>query len=389
MIAPLGTKKIAALSAALAIGFIPAAIGLGLVTWIQRQIAKASSLESSKQTVSDGFFVSLCFGIVFGGGLFLLSDFLAQFFSAGANPKDVVNYLSGYSLALFFFFQNQVINGFLIGKSQSKKRLILTLLGIPLNIVFNSILIPRMELLGAALATALSWALVFGLGLIVLKREGIPLKMSRPRQLNHVLMDIGKVSTHQVFLAQILASFFWLVSRTGTEGMVFVGILSSLALPSLYLGIGYGAVFGGWSLGSEAQNSIFKKITEQKFLIQLSALSFTVALLLLPLSGFLFSEVNFFQILQKKGPLAFWVVVLYLTNESLNTFYQRILILKGSVGSVFKIINGFYWPLALPVLYFVTKSAFFGFWGLMAGYFFYRLACMGALKFSASREYKS
>ena len=170
-----------------------AAVGVaGMFTWLssglvmmprvggQVKVGHALGRHDLKQAriyCSSAFQMAIAFAGIFGIVMITMSSFFIGLFHLNnvSTVKDAIIYLQVTCGLVIFSFLNQVITGLLNASGDSHTPFVANSIGLVLNLVFDPILIfgvgifPRLNVLGAALATVGAQLFVFLLFIIMLK----------------------------------------------------------------------------------------------------------------------------------------------------------------------------------------------------------------------------
>lgn len=125
-----------------------------------------NDMSEVKKYIKHSIQMVICLAIIFGLILIVFRKGLVGFFNLGEEViiKDTINYLVIVSCGFVFYFINPVFTAIFNGYGDSKTPFIINSIGLIVNLVLDPLLImgigpfPRLEVIGAAIATVISQA---------------------------------------------------------------------------------------------------------------------------------------------------------------------------------------------------------------------------------------
>jgi putative MATE family efflux protein len=151
----------------------------------------------------NGAGAAIVVAVVLGAGLVLFSDAVVGLFGvSGQVATYAADYLTAYAVALVAVGASDTLESGFTGWGDSRAALYVNLTAIVVNVIFDPLLIlgiapfPRLEVFGAATATAVGYAVgaVFALGLAYRGRQGFRLTrdaLSVDRQTIRAVVEVG------------------------------------------------------------------------------------------------------------------------------------------------------------------------------------------------------
>ncbi len=198
----LGVTPLAAMSYTFPITFIVLSVGMGLsigaTAVIARAIGQGNQTLVRRLTTHSLLLAAVVVTVLASLGLLTLRP-LFTLMGAGADTIPlIVEYMLPWYMAVGFLIIPMVGNGAIRASGDTKTPMYIMLVAGLVNLALDPLLIfglgpfPRMELRGAAYATAISWVLTFVFGLWILHYREHMLELERPR-LKEVLSSWQRV----------------------------------------------------------------------------------------------------------------------------------------------------------------------------------------------------
>lgn len=191
------------------------------------QALGANDIERAAKYTHNAFLIAILFGITYGAIMILGQDGLINFFKL-TDPQvvqDAKIYLSITGGLVIFSFINQIFTGVLTSAGFTKSTFIATTTGLVINMILDPILIfghfglPKLGVLGAALATILAQMVVTLLFINNARKLTLfehihfsqPPCMATIRQILHIGVPTSLqsmlFSTISIFIARLVSSF--------------------------------------------------------------------------------------------------------------------------------------------------------------------------------------
>lgn len=283
-IGQLGTNELAAISFTFPITYIVTAISLGIGTGASAVVSQAIGKGDHNLVVryaSDGLALS-----VFIVGIFLVIGMLTitpLFTALGAGPETmpyIYDYMKIWYPGIIFVVIPMVGNSIIRATGDTKTPSFVMMVAVIFNLILDPLLIfgwgpiPRLEISGAAYATAISRALTLILSIWILyKREKIisfkiPLLKDAINSWKKILY-IGLPSAGTSLIIPIGASvIISIVSAYGPEAVAGFGVASRIEALSLTVIMALGSVLGpfvGQNLGAEKMDRVKEGIKKSVY----------------------------------------------------------------------------------------------------------------------------
>lgn len=181
MIGFTGYKQLAAASLVLNVINIPFVFGIGITISVAQMVSLAHG-KSDKQQVShyffNGFWLCALFGVLISLGLFFGRNILLHLKQDPEVVKLAMPFMTLMSFSIIPMVLFMTLKQFADGLQYTKTAMTLSIIAIPLNVFLNWLLIyghwgfPRLELVGAGIATLLTRIFIFlVLGIVILKHK--------------------------------------------------------------------------------------------------------------------------------------------------------------------------------------------------------------------------
>lgn len=175
MLGKIGYEAVSATGLANSILFLIIVIGFGIMAALSPLIAEANATDNKQKIVEylhQGLWIGIIFGILINLLLYLGAPYLYLLDQPEKDTKLAIEFLRVISFSTVPMLLFLGIKGFTDGLSDTRPAMVITLLGLVLNIFFNYLFIegnlgfPRMEVKGSALATTLTRIIMLGMMLI-------------------------------------------------------------------------------------------------------------------------------------------------------------------------------------------------------------------------------
>lgn len=148
------------------------------ITPIVAQLVGAKKKEEVRIFVQQGFYIALLLAIIIFVAVLLLIDPVLQRISLEDSVREVAKkYLYMMSIGLVPLFLYSVIRSFIDALGKTRVSMVITLLSAPINIALNYVFIygklgmPALGGVGAGLATALTYWLIFLISIVIVYRN--------------------------------------------------------------------------------------------------------------------------------------------------------------------------------------------------------------------------
>ena len=256
---PEGTTAIAALTVLFPVQAISRAagmaIGVGVASLVSRRFGEGR-VDQVNQAGGHAVSLPLLLGALSAGIVLLFPRPLMRVFGA---PPEIISpavvYLTVVAFGFPFLFFMMSANGLYRGAGNTVMPTVVMACSAGLNVVLDPFLIygwgpfPRLELLGAALATVISQVVGFAVSLIYLRsgRSGYHIRLSDLRLRIPILRDIAQVAAPASVMhctrSAIAAVFNWVLGAYGPEAIAAHGL--SLRVMMLVISVLGGGVSQG------------------------------------------------------------------------------------------------------------------------------------------------
>ena len=309
--------------------------------------------------ISTGILLTLLLGLLSSIVLLPFVGVITSFLSSGHAVKEVHDYMVGLLMFMPFIFLSMTIASVLRSLGDMWK--IATLYG--LTVLFNLLLdpllifgygvIPGMGTLGAAVATGISSTLASLIGLWILIRYGIKLRVELRLDVSRRILSMGAPIFVSYFLkgSGIMATVK-LFSLFGTAAIAAYGIVQKVARFSAYIALGT----GGATFTMVGQNLGNNNPTRAQRVLRTSVIAtFSIMLLISTLLGVFGREVSSIftsdegvisissQGLWVYAPTMPFLGIVFPVSNALNAAGQTF------VSSIIGI--GRFWILRIPIAY--------------------------------------
>jgi Na+-driven multidrug efflux pump len=363
MVAPLGSSALAALAVAASAAFIPNAVTMGLITSVQKRCALTKDPNAIREVLAGGFLISLLIALPFTAIYFTFADSIARFYTSSETARLASQYLKILSFSFVFASFNQTLNGYWIGSLKSKTRLVITLAAMTLAVCGNLLLTPKFGLPGVAFAAVAAIVGSFLLNLYLTCRTvGLRWKLPPLRTVGEDTKTVIGICAHQVLLALTLNAAIVVVGLIGIDALAVANVISVLALPALYLGIGYGTATGTFLAQSiqtrdlAATKEICRRALMQIFFVSLG-LGVLILIFATPLRHWYFKDPATFEL--SKTPI-YMLAALYII-DGFCTALQRFHFISDSTHTSMLIMGAVQWGVFLPIAWIGTKFLAMGY----------------------------
>ncbi len=257
----LGTSELAAINLITPVQNIVISFGGGVTTAGAVMIAQyigAGRQDSAKRIANHIFAVAMAFSLLCASLLAILTPGIVSWLGAeGTTRQNAVTYLRLVILDMPFLFMVNIYQAVRQAQGDTVRPMLLNLLGIAVNMVFDPLLMVVIPLgaAGAARATALAKALPAGLAFSFLLRcweEAVYLDVHEMRPTRQSLLDILRIGLPTAIGGSVMHLGFLLMSRNvnayGMQAMAAYGIgnrvNSLITLPSNGVGSAVSTIVG-------------------------------------------------------------------------------------------------------------------------------------------------
>ncbi|MEC2078106.1 MATE family efflux transporter [Metabacillus fastidiosus] len=357
------------------------------ITPIVAQLIGAKQGKNIPFTIIQGFYLSvLLAGLILAGGFFTLDPILNSMDLEPVVRTIAKNYLIALSFGIIPLFLYSVIRGFIDGLGLTRVTMIITLLSLPINFVFNYLLIfgkfglPALGGVGAGVASAITyWCITIISFIIVLKqdpfrkyklfRSGAALSIKYISDLLKIGLPIGLAI---FFETSIFAAVTLFMSQYNTvtiashqAAMNFASFLYMVPLSiSMALTIVVGHEIGANRNKDAKQYSLLGII----FAISLSVLTAAIIYFMRPqISAIYTADADVLSLTQHFLIYA----IFFQLSDAIAAPIQGILRGYKDVNITFLMALISYWIIGLPIGYVLaqfTSLGAFGYWiGLIIG----------------------
>lgn len=231
--------------------FITVGVSIGITSFVSRSIG-ARNVREAEEYASIGFIIGIVLSILLCYSLFTFSKIILQIAGARGSILLLSNtYTRITVIAIFFNMMINVINSILRGYGNTYTPFLVSLLIAAFKVVLDLILIfgiivPKMGVIGAAVASVISQAIGFSflLFFLIFKSEvkirlSYMLKLSSRKVKNLLLLVIPSSMEDAAFnLSRLLGTF--IIMRAGTISFAANQIANTVESISFMPGMGFG-----------------------------------------------------------------------------------------------------------------------------------------------------
>lgn len=187
-IGQLGPEALAAIAFIFPVSVAISSLGVGIMVGINSVIARAlgeGDDERAARRANFGIILSLAFGLLLGGLLYLLIEPLFTLMQAGDRELPLIRaYMEPFSLGMPLMLAIMGINGVLRGQGEARRTSFISVTYAAANWILDPLLITGafgfegFGIAGAAYASLIGWACGILLGLILIKNTALPLSLT-------------------------------------------------------------------------------------------------------------------------------------------------------------------------------------------------------------------
>lgn len=172
MLGKIGFEAVSATGLANSIFFLIIVIGFGVMASLSPLIAEANATGNKQKSVDylhQGVWIGLIFGLIITLVLYFCAPLIYFLEQPPTDTKLAIDFLQVISFSTIPMLLFMAIKGFTDGLSDTRPAMIITLIGLGLNVFFNYLFIegnlsfPRLEVKGSALATTLTRFIMLGM----------------------------------------------------------------------------------------------------------------------------------------------------------------------------------------------------------------------------------
>ncbi len=343
-VAQLGTNELAAMSftfpVIMVIGSLAMGLGIGTSALVSRAIGEGNS-DKVKRLTTDGLVLAVLVVIV--GVIVGILTIDPLFRALGATPEVLVHirsYITIWYLGVVFVVVPMVGNSIIRATGDTKTPSLIMLLVVIVNTIMDPLLIfgigpfPRLELVGAAIATVIARAitLVVAIWVLAVREKMITFE---PPKLDFVLKSWRQIlyigipsAASQMIIPVSIAIITAMVAAYGPSAVAGFGVASRIDIFALAVTIALGAVlspFVGQNWGAGLKQRVDIAVTHSfRFTVGWGLLVFLVFIVAGRPVAALFSD----------NPDVIATIVLYLAMVPLSYAFQGMLNLANSVLNV-------------------------------------------------------
>lgn len=245
----LGARELAAMSFTFPVTFVVMSVTFGMGVGVTSAISRAVGADDRRRVrrlATDGLALAVVLtGAVAGAGLLTIGP---VFSALGAEPDMIAlirRYMVPWYLGVGLFVIPVLGNSAIRATGDTKTPSLVMIIAGGVNIVLDPLFIfgigpfPRWELMGAAVATLLSWGITFAAALWILARREHMLDVSRPRVADVIaswtdILHVGLPSIGTNVLVPLAGGVLTrMVTAYGTEAVAGFGVATRVEALSM------------------------------------------------------------------------------------------------------------------------------------------------------------